>query len=71
VEREEIVPTIFNGLDKWRNEIDELTEKKPWITPEEINDLMEKINEMRTWLEEKVKEQSEKSLAEDPIFNAA
>merc|ERR1712232_331386 len=71
VEREEMVPTIFNGLDKWRNEIDELTEKKPWITPEEINDVVEKMNEMRTWLEEKVKEQSEKSLEDDPVFNVA
>lgn len=69
-EREVLVPTMFAGMDKWRNEIDELTEKKPWITEGEKVDVLEKIDEMRTWLVNKVKEQAEKKLSEEPVFTA-
>jgi hypoxia up-regulated 1 len=64
------VPKTLKGLAKWKNEIDDLTEKKPWITEDEKNDVLEKIADMNSWLEDKVKEQSKKTLMEDAHFTA-
>jgi len=65
-----LIPKVFEGLEKWRNTIDEVTESKPWITEEEKSDVLKKIQEMQSWLDEKVKEQSTRKLSEDPVFNA-
>lgn len=69
-EREQIVPKIFKGIQKWKNEIMDLTENKPWITDDEKNDVLEKMNDMNSWLEEKVKEQAEKKLTDDAVITA-
>lgn len=44
------MPKTLKGLLKWKNEIDDLTEKKPWITDDEKNDVLEKISDMNSWL---------------------
>lgn len=36
VERETTVPVVLQGLEKWRNGIEEITEKRPWVTESEI-----------------------------------
>jgi len=69
-EREQLVPSIFEGLAKWKNEIDDLTESKPWITEDEKTDVLSKISEMNTWLAEKVDEQAGRKLSEDAVFTA-
>ena len=64
------MPKIFKGIQKWKNEIMDLTENKPWITDDEKNDVLEKIEDMNSWLEEKVKEQAEKKLTDDAVLTA-
>jgi hypothetical protein len=62
------VPATFKGLDDWRNSIDDATKGKPWISEEEKKDLLDKIDETRDWLIEKVQGQSSKGLDEEPSF---
>lgn len=45
-----------------------LFESKPWITEEEGQDLTDKIEEMRTWLDTALEEQHQAGLAVDPVF---
>ena len=53
-----------------RDRLPEILEQKPWISADEGKDLADKISDMRSWLSEKLKEQSKVPLHEDPIVNA-
>ena len=68
LKREEKVPQIMESLDESRTRGHEIREHMPWVTETEQNDLIEKIEETRDWLEKKLEEQSQVSLTEDPVF---
>ena len=53
-----------------RDRLPEILEQKPWINEDEGKDLADKISEMRSWLEDKIKEQAKVPLHEDPIVTA-
>lgn len=44
--------------------------KKPWIGAEEGKDLADKIEELRTWLDNKIEEQAKLGLAAEPVLTA-
>ena len=44
--------------------------KKPWIGAEEGKDLADKIEELRTWLDNKIEEQAKLGLATEPVLTA-
>ena len=51
-----------------RDELPQIEESKPWIGESELNDVREKVNDYRAWLEKKLSEQEEAGLQSDPIF---
>ena len=54
--REELLPAVMQGLADMRDRLPEILEQKPWINEDEGKDLADKISEMRSWLEDKIKE---------------
>jgi hypothetical protein len=54
--REELLPAVLSGLADMRDRLPEILEQKPWISEDEGKDLADKISEMRSWLEDKIKE---------------
>ena len=51
-----------------KDQVPELLEKKPWVTAEEGKDLTDKIDEARTWIQDKLKEQANLGLTADPVI---
>jgi len=41
-------------LTKIIDKVAEMQEKKPWVTPEERGDVLEKVEETRKWMEEEL-----------------
>ena len=41
----------------------------PWVTEQEQEDLVTKIDETRDWLDKKMREQEKLSLLDDPAFS--
>ena len=68
--REETLPSVLQGLAEMRDRLPEILEQRPWITEEEGKDLADKISDMRSWLQDKLKEQSKAALHEDPVITA-
>ncbi len=68
--REELLPAVVQGLADMRDRLPEILEQKPWINEDEGKDLADKISEMRSWLEDKIKEQAKVPLHEDPVVTA-
>jgi hypothetical protein len=50
-----------------KDSLPDILEKKPWIGAEEGKDLFDKIDETRTWLDDKTTEQSKLGQASDPV----
>jgi len=46
-----------------------IVESQPWITEQEQQDLVAKLDETRDWIEGKVQEQEKLSLQDDPAFS--
>jgi len=59
----------MKALSEMRDRLPEILEQKPWISEDEGKDLADKISDMRSWLGEKIKEQSEVSLHDDPVIS--
>jgi hypothetical protein len=51
-----------------KDTVPDILTKKPWITADEGKDLLDKIEETRSWLEEKVALQNKAGLASDPVI---
>ncbi len=51
-----------------KDNLPEILEKKPWIGAEEGKDLSDKIEETRSWLDDKVAEQTKLGLSADPVM---
>lgn len=60
----------MDGLRGWKDAVPEILAKKPWITAEEGKDLSDKIEELRTWFDDKIEEQAKAGLATDPVITA-
>jgi uncharacterized Zn finger protein len=54
-------------LKDMKDSLPDILEKKPWIGAEEGKDLFDKIDETRTWLDDKTTEQSKLGQASDPV----
>lgn len=45
-----------------------IRESMPWVTEQEQQDLIDKCEEMRDWIEKKMREQDKLSIMEEPAF---
>jgi len=69
--RDDAVLSTKSRLENYLDKVEELKKKKSWITDVERQDLIDRINETLTWLEEQVEKQKEVALDEDPAFRVA
>lgn len=60
----------MTGLKEMKDALPSIMEKKPWISSDEGQDLSDKIEDTRTWLDEQVNDQAKLGLSADPIFTA-
>ena len=67
-ERDEAVPKYLEELQDTKTKAIEIREKMPWVTEQEQNDLLEKVDETKQWLEEKIEAQAALSHDEEPAF---
>ena len=63
-----MIETTNSALNKMRDEVNEIGNEKPWITGEELNDVLDKIAEQRVWLDKKIEEQAALRLDEEPVL---
>jgi len=69
--RDEAVAYTRSKLEKYQDKVEDLKTKKQWITEEQRQDLVDRINETLTWLEEQIEKQKEIALDEDPAFRVS
>jgi hypoxia up-regulated 1 len=69
--RDDAVASTKTKLDRFQDKVEELKTKKAWITDDQRQDLIDKINETLTWLEEQLEKQKEVALNEDPAFRVS
>ena len=67
-ERDEAVPKYLEELQDTKTKAIEIREKMPWVTEQEQNDLLEKVDETKQWLEEKIEAQAALNHDEEPAF---
>lgn len=66
--RVEAVNLARKKFSKIEDELNELSEKKPWIKEEQKKEVSEKIEEVKKWLNTNIDKQNQSPLNEDPVF---
>jgi hypoxia up-regulated 1 len=69
--RPETISAFRKRLSSLEDEVRDLAETKPWINETHRTELLEKLAEIRTWLDEQVGKQTTLSPADDPILRVA
>jgi len=64
-----MIPKYREALQESLSKAHQIREVMPWITEQEQEDLVKKIEETRDWLDNKMEEQDKLELTEDPSFN--
>lgn len=68
--REETLRDVMVGLKDMKDTLPAIMEKKPWISEADGKDLSDKIEDTRTWLDEKIEAQAKEGLTADPVFTS-
>lgn len=68
--RTEILEKTESALKIYEDKIEDLKVNKTWIKPEEFQDVLDKITEMREWITNKTTEQDALKLSEEPVIKA-
>ena len=66
--RDKMIPQIRDALEASRSQAHMIREAMPWVTEQEQQDLVDKCEEMRDWIEKKMAEQEKLSIMEEPAF---
>ncbi|CDW74071.1 protein heat shock protein [Stylonychia lemnae] len=66
--RDGAVTLAKSKLESFLDKIEDLKLKKTWITEDQRQDLIDKVNDTLKWLEEQLENQKEKAIDEDPAF---
>ena len=66
--RDQMIPQIRDALEASRSQAHMIREAMPWVTEQEQQDLVDKCEEMRDWIEKKMAEQEKLSIMEEPAF---
>ena len=66
--RQEYVPKTLEILKQMKDNLPDILVKKTWITEEEGKDVFAKIDEMSSWVENKMIEQDLLKLSDEPAF---
>ena len=66
--RETVTSESIETCDKAIETVKEYEDTKPWITEGERQDVIERAEEVKAWIYEKLEEQSNLKLHEDPAF---
>ena len=69
--REDIVDTAFKKLRDFEDKVGDLKSKKKWIKDEQRQEILDKINETKGWIEEQYNAQKEVPLHKDPVFKTS
>ena len=57
--RDQAVADSKKKLASYKDKLDQLTSKKPWIKEEQKKDLEERLTEVAAWLDESVEKQKQ------------
>lgn len=69
--RDAAIESAKTKLAKVQDKTEELEKKKTWITAEQRQDVLEKINETLSWIDEVIEKQKGVALDEDPAFKVS
>ena len=67
--REKQIPKLLEALDESRSKAHQIREYMPWVTEQEQEDLVSKVEETRDFIDKKMDEQSKLGLTDDPSFS--
>ena len=67
-ERDEAIPKYLEELQDTKTKAIEIREKMPWVTEQEQNDLLEKVDETKQWLDMKIEAQEALGHDEEPAI---
>lgn len=68
--RTEILEKTESALKIYEDKIEDLKVNKTWIKPEEFQDVLDKITDMREWITNKTTEQDALKLSDEPVIKA-
>lgn len=58
-------------MDAYLEKVAKLSETKPWITDEELKDVVDKVDEIRKWFEALLEKQESAPKHKDPLVKAS
>ena len=62
------IPKIIEALEESKSKAHMIREGMPWVSEQEQQDLIEKVEEMRDWIEKQTREQAKLTLMDEPAF---
>lgn len=70
-QQDEFKNNTLAALDAYLEKVGKLSETKPWITDEELKDVIDKVDEIRKWFEALVEKQESAPKHQDPLVKAS
>lgn len=70
-QQDEFKNNTITALDTYLEKVSKLSESKPWITDEELKDVVDKVDEIRKWFEALVEKQEAAAKHKDPLVKAS
>lgn len=70
-QQDEFKNNTLTALDLYLDKVAKLSETKPWITNEELKDVIDKVDEIRKWFEGLLEKQESAPKHQDPLVKAA
>jgi hypothetical protein len=71
LKRPRIIADARRRLEEMEDETKDLAEKKPWINETQRQEVLDRIEDLKKWLEEAVAKQEKAPLSEDPVFRTS
>lgn len=70
-QQDEFKNNTLTALDLYLEKVGKLSETKPWITDEELKDVIDKVDEIRKWFEALLEKQEAAPKHKDPLVKAS
>ena len=70
-QQDEFKNSTYGALDAYMDKVAKLSESKPWITSEELKDVIDKVDEIRKWFDNLLEKQEAAPKHKDPLIKAS
>ena len=63
-----MIPKLLEGLEESKSKAHMIREAMPWVSEQEQQDLIERVESTRSWIDSHMEEQNKLALTDEPHF---